>query len=522
MRLSYLTLWVCYIFLFTCQVSVASPVDADKELSMLDAVIENRRAYFSSREHRLDSLRLTLFSRPVDSLELISDNEKLGDGYITFNCDSAMLYYTRGYVLAEKCGDDSMTNLLAMKLAATIPMAGFVTIANNYYNSVDTVGMSHNMLYQYYSSGRAMNYYFEILHETSASEAYKFVEKVVKCQWNMVKYSPDSTLLHQKALAEYFYLTKDYAKAEKILLEIHSSFEDNPYQYANISETLGLLARQRGDDQAQIYYFAQAARTQIQAGIREVYSLQLLAEILFAQDDIYRSYECMLVALENAINMRSMARMMQISPQLTLFTDARDQLQEWWSRVYTIIITVLCVAIIVIIVITFFMYHQIARMRILHDNLTEANKAKDVYISQFVILCSVYMDKLNQLNNLVNRKITAGQIDELSRLTKTGKLVEEQTRDFYDIFDEAFLHIYPNFVKDVNELLLPGEQFELKEAEKLNTDLRILACIRMGVEDSNRIAQILNYSINTIYSYRNRLRNRAKNRETFEADIMNL
>ena len=151
--------------------------------------------------------------------------------------------------------------------------------------------------------------------------------------------------------------------------------------------------------------------------------------------------------------------------------------------------------------------------------LVEANTAKEVYISQFMVLCSVYMDKLNQFNGLVTRKLSAGQTDELYKLTKSGKILEEQTKDFYQVFDSAILHLYPNFVDDVNALLLPDEQLVVKEGELLNTDLRILACLRLGLDDANRIAQILNYSVNTIYAYRNRLRNRAVNRETFESDI---
>jgi hypothetical protein len=130
------------------------------------------------------------------------------------------------------------------------------------------------------------------------------------------------------------------------------------------------------------------------------------------------------------------------------------------------------------------------------------------------------MDKLKQFGKLANRKISAGQVDELYALTKSGKFVEEQSREFYVMFDEAFLHIYPSFVTNVNKLLRPDEQIELAKGEHLNTDLRILAFMRLGIDDTNQVAQILNYSVNTIYAYRNKLRNRAINRETFEADIM--
>ena len=143
-------------------------------------------------------------------------------------------------------------------------------------------------------------------------------------------------------------------------------------------------------------------------------------------------------------------------------------------------------------------------------------------MSQFLNLCSVYMDKLNQFCSLAERKISTGNVDELYRLTKSGKFIENQSKDFYEVYDNAFIHIYPHFVEKVNELLLPECRFTLAEGELLNNDLRILSLIRLGITESGRIAQILNYSINTVYAYRNRLRNRAIDRENFEAAIASL
>ena len=130
------------------------------------------------------------------------------------------------------------------------------------------------------------------------------------------------------------------------------------------------------------------------------------------------------------------------------------------------------------------------------------------------------MDKLKEFCKLTNRKISAGQTDELYKITKSGKFIEEQSREFYKVFDDSFLNLYPDFVKQVNALLRPDEQIVLNDDETLNSDLRILAFMRLGIDDTNRIAHTLNYSVNTIYAYRNKLRNRAINRDTFETDIM--
>ena len=169
-----------------------------------------------------------------------------------------------------------------------------------------------------------------------------------------------------------------------------------------------------------------------------------------------------------------------------------------------------------------FLRREMVKMRKLQESLRNANKTKELYISQFLRLCSIYMDKLNQFCNLATRKIAAGQVDDLYRLTKNGKFVEEQSREFYEVFDNAFLHLYPNFVNEVNALLRPNERITLNDGELLNTDLRILAFMRLGIEESARIAQVLNYSINTIYAYRNRTKAKAINRDTFEEDIMRI
>lgn len=46
--------------------------------------------------------------------------------------------------------------------------------------------------------------------------------------------------------------------------------------------------------------------------------------------------------------------------------------------------------------------------------------------------------------------------------------------------------------------------------------------MRLGFDDSSRIAKFMGLSINTIYAYRNRLRSRAIDRDSFESDIMKI
>ena len=97
-----------------------------------------------------------------------------------------------------------------------------------------------------------------------------------------------------------------------------------------------------------------------------------------------------------------------------------------------------------------------------------------------------------------------------------------EQKEFYANFDNAFLHLYPDFVTEFNRLLQPEERFIMKPGELLNTELRIFAIIRLGIDDSSKIANFLHYSINTIYTYRNKVKNKAINRENFEEEIMKI
>ena len=53
----------------------------------------------------------------------------------------------------------------------------------------------------------------------------------------------------------------------------------------------------------------------------------------------------------------------------------------------------------------------------------------------------------------------------------------------------------------------------------LTTELRIYALIRLGIKESSEIADLLFYSPQTIYNYRSAVKNRAINKDSFEADI---
>ena len=149
--------------------------------------------------------------------------------------------------------------------------------------------------------------------------------------------------------------------------------------------------------------------------------------------------------------------------------------------------------------------------------LSESNQIKEEYIARFVKLCSTYIDKLDAYRRMVNRKISSGQTEELFRITRSQKALDDELKELYDNFDTAFLHLFPDFVGKFNALLQEDGRIVLKKGELLNTELRIFALIRLGIDDSSQIAEFLRYSVNTIYNYRAKVKNKAcVSRDDFE------
>ena len=161
-----------------------------------------------------------------------------------------------------------------------------------------------------------------------------------------------------------------------------------------------------------------------------------------------------------------------------------------------------------------------SQFSVLNTQMKEANRIKDEYIGRFLELCSALIHRGEERHKYFNRLARDRKLEELYAELKSPKAINEGIHIFHQNFDTAFLNIYPDFISEVNRLMMPGNQFEVEEdSTKLTTELRILALIRLGIADNQKIADILRSSITTIYTYRSKLKSRALQKDTFEDDI---
>lgn len=502
--------------------TVIGQEDVKAIIKRLDSELDRRTVYLDRRHGAIDSLKREVGRHGISREDLLDCMLDLGDSYNALNTDSALSFYHAGYNLATENGLDSIAMRFKLRAVTYLPLIALLTEASERFESIEPEKLPDGLMEEYYDAGRQMYFYIASYYLDYPDICEPYMKKSHEAQSQLLALLDKDSPRFMLNQGEYFFYNQQYSKAKTILLLLLDRIPEEDNLYARACHFLADISRVRGEHNAYIYYLALSAIADTRGATLEVASLQELGRMMYFNGDVSHAYDYLSTALSEAVECNAPLRIVQSSDIFPLIESAhKAELKKSDVRIYVVmgIMTILLVGLAITLYVLNRKNRQMNRMAV---SLGEANGTKDVYISQFLNLCSIYMDKLNQFNKMVNRKLTTGKVDDLLKLTRQGKFIEEQSKEFYDVFDDAFLHLYPNFVTEVNKLLRPDEQIELREGEKLNTDLRIIAFMRLGIEESTRIAQMMNYSVYTIYSYRNKLKNRAISRDTFENDIMKI
>jgi hypothetical protein len=288
-----------------------------------------------------------------------------------------------------------------------------------------------------------------------------------------------------------------------------------------------------------------SAISDIQCAIKDNASISMLANILFEEGDVDRAYNYIRFSLNNGNLFGSRIRSSQILNTLTIIDKTYHKNNEKKNKELRIYFILICALSVILAILSYLIYKQMRKQVGTNKYITETNKVlanlneqlqavntklektnlqvieansiKEEYIGYFLNLCVQYVDKINDYRKMVNKKLKEKQIEYLYAITNSQTLKEEELTELFANFDTMFLHLFPNFIEDFNALLGDEDRIVLKEGEILSTELRIYALVRLGINDSTKIANSLGYSVSTVYNYRTKMKNKAKTpREDFE------
>ncbi|MDE6669718.1 MAG: hypothetical protein K2K26_08575 [Muribaculaceae bacterium] len=490
----------------------------------LDAAMSQAGRYAALYQHTLDSLgNLGVEACASGDLERAwKIYMETAERYRSFNTDSALLYSMRAEQVAQRQGDVSHAQLSRLIEISSLSTAGLFADARILLDSIAIQPMTPEVRIAYWKSAR-MFYSYQGVYV----EGQEYFSR--QCRRYCMTYS-DSLMLHLPAgdpLRIFLECERkvnegQYESAGRELKRMVLNLTESDNFYAMFSFQLAEVYRHRHDEQNYVLWLSRAAAGDIKANVREGLALPTLGIFLYESGYLNEAFTYMNFALEDATRGHARMRTVAIANLMPVIDAAyKEKISASRDQLIVYLLTVVLL-LAVSIGLLWVLWRQKAAARESQRRLAVQARAQNTYMGHFIGLCSSYADRFESLVNMVNRKLAAGEASELQKMIKAGKFAEGREDNFDDMFDKAFLDIYPDFVTRFNVLLKPGEQLSLRQGELLTTELRIYALIRLGVDESQRIAQILHCSVSTVYSYRNRMRNRAIDRDNFEQAVRDM
>ena len=486
-------------------------------LSELDRTIKMRDEYVRVFEARNDSLRLALAD--VEDSRKWSISQQLYQVYLHYSVDSAWHYVSYMQRFAKNGKDKLRTRLAEIQL---LVWAHDEDHALNLYHAIDTTSIKDIALKrEYLVSG------IEIFTNISRfprifNPENNYSDSLERCR---LKYIELDTVSYtgRKILAQHLRDNGRYQDALDVFLDCFQQASPDYHELTSIAYNSAMLYGMLGDTEQKKIWLSRSAIYDFKAPNRDFLSLYELALTLYDEGELSRANKYIKIHFNDVYEGDFQAKAMRSSMAQNIIVDASMKAER---RLRTLLLAATLFAILMLVVVCFMLLYarkQAKRLAVANNALAgankklgrsnaalaESNKIKDTYVFKYMDLSIRYLDKVEEKRHEY-RQIAKNKGEEALLKVLRSPAGFSDYKEFYAIFDRTFLGIFPDFVGRVNALLREDARFDVQASkESLPTELRILATLKLGIEDSPRIASFLKCSLSTVYTYRAKMRNQA-------------
>ena len=502
---------------------VSLPTSAKDDLKALydslDYSVAHKDMYVQEKIKRIDDIRSALSYANLNDVNKYVVYNQLYNEYWKFDLDSAIHYARLEVEAAIRMNDEYRQTQAELQLAVSYAMHGMYLQAEQILSKHSLETLPTDLRAEYYNAHIQFLQYY--LYTSDSPEDIR-----LQSNYRDSLYAMPET----ERLAGY---TR--------LLDLVERFSP---LYARITYNIAAIHVNNGNNNEGKKFYIRSALSDLYNCTRENQSAYELARLAYSEGDYTRAYRYAQSSFEDAITAGIQFRVTQVSGFYSMITDIYQRREASDKQSLINIIVLSGILLICLIAAVYFIFQQLKKiMRIrkdladsndelqrlnetlndmnaqLHSSnslLQENNDIKEQYIGQFFNICSGYIDKIGDYQNVLYRLAVNKHYDELVKKLRSTTLIDSETEALYHHFDTIFLNLFPTFVADLNALLREEERIVLKQDTLLNKELRIYALLRLGITDSEKIANFLRCSTSTIYNYRTKMRNRAIDKDTFE------
>ena len=536
--------------------ALTTKADNEQMLTELDQMIAKRSEFIKAKEDKIALLKQQA-KEERDSNMLLRLYTDIYTEYHVFKFDSAMCYAEKGYQLALQQQNQNYINRFQLHRSELLSISGLYSEALDILNSIDSTTVEKDaMFYYYFHYFTFYSYKTSFANDSTYAPRYRaiarqYLEKAV------AYLLPDDPFYNYYMGEKSVYIDKDPEKAREQYEYVLEKYKDNVREYAMACYALAGNHAARGEYDKRMEYLIRASQCDLKCSNMENSALMSIAMTLFQQGDVERAERYIKVSMEDAKFYNNRLRMIEISRVLPQIVTSYQATIKGQNKYLTYALIFISFLVLGLLVTAYFIHRQNRKLttrrielaennqqlhtlneQLAHSNqhqaelneqlhelnqkLVDTNKRREGLASIYIDLCAKYIDKLGKYQTLVKRKIKANQAQELLQAISSARISEEDATTFLTRFDKAFLDLYPTFIDEFNGLLTEEGRILQKSPTALTTELRTFALIRLGVKNTADIAGLLFLSTQTIYNCRSVTKNKAINKDTFDADVQKL
>ncbi|GAB3297840.1 DUF6377 domain-containing protein [Hymenobacter tenuis] len=514
----------------------------DQLLAELRQVLAHKQQFDAQRWQRVSVLTAAYAANKKNDDAKFELGLRIYDEYKAFKYDSAFAYSQRIIRVAQHLGDPEKVEVAQLKLA-------FILLSSGMFK--ETFETLHRIKPALLSKADQHDFYF--LQARANSDLGDFnQDQVYRPAYHSAALAYADTALRYSRPGSYESLSVQQFQAVKTRnlpegLRLYEQLRQLPtltqHQLAVSASTSAFIHTLLGQQDKAFELLLISAIADVKSATKETVAIFQLSNLCYQRGDLENAYAFIKEARQQAAFYKARQRQIEMSHVSSLIEEEKINIIEQQRkslRTYSIAVTLLALFVVGFILIIFRQLRKLQKagrliaatnrevqarngeLRLLISGLNEANQIKEEYIGYYFHHSSQLIDKLEALKKSLSTQLELKQYGAVQKIVD-GIAVKQQRSELFKGFDTVFLRLFPNFIEQFNALFREEDRIHLAEDQLFTTELRIFALIRLGITDSEQISRMLGYSINTIYTYKTRVKNRSLvANDEFEARIQAL
>lgn len=487
----------------------------DSSLRELDRIVASHQSYEKVKREEINRARAE-YERAATDSDRYNALRGLYEAYRSFRIDSALIVSDTRLAVARRMGMESKIASASLNLAESYVKSGLPDEALRILDTLSTARLEdYHIKYRNAIYGNA----YTLKSETALLPADRIaaLEKLRKLR-------EETLSSRDRESRGYYTLRAEQLKDAGMLQEAVAMMEeaDRKFDFSNdaaMQYAMGETYLAAGDKEKAKNALIKAAQIDLSSGVKEYRALILLASLLFDEGDVERAFDYINCAFEDLHFSNASLRTPEIMNYMPVIDQAFHAYQQENSRKTKIFLWITVAMLIVLAAVTTLLWRTLRANRKMvktisefndrladrNRKLTEADRLKLTHINNLMLSNARYIARIKDYRKSIYRLLKTGQYEKAMDTLKSDRSDSKDIAAFHEMFDEAFLSMFPDFINSVNKIL--KQPIELKDPNHLTPELRVIALMRLGLSSTDEISGILHYSSQTVYNLRSSIRN---------------